>query len=130
MIADQSALISLWRGGSAGTLGCSGSRQITLKHSPSDCECHSLPSSYFTEYGKKTQPRMFLALAGGMPGFSRPFCWPGAITASDDHWKLDGRRRSWGARNISEVSRSWLIDLLLVFLTVSENVSGLLQNSP
>src|SRR5579863_7421125 len=122
MTADQSALISLCRGGRAGTLGCSGSRQITLKHSPSDCECHSLPSSYFKEYGKKTQPKMFLALAGGIPAFSRTACFPGAITLSDDHWKLDGRRKSWGARNISEVSRSWLIGLLLVFLTVNEKV--------
>ena len=49
---------------------------------------------------------------------------------AEDHSELNGRRKSWGANNISDMSVKLAIGLPLVFFTVSEKFSGCFQKSP
>jgi hypothetical protein len=51
------------------------------------------------------------------------------IGLSDEHSELKGRRRSWSAKNISDVSVRRAIGLGLVFLTASVKFSGCFQKS-
>ena len=46
------------------------------------------------------------------------------------HWLLNGRRKSPGAKSISEINDALTIDLLLLFLTVNDELSGCFQKSP
>src|SRR5258708_7183977 len=118
------------RGGNAGISACCGSRQNTLKHSPSLCGRQVDPSSYLIELGKNTHPSTVCALAAPKPRFSRACSWPGGIGFVDDHGALNGLRKSCGARNNSAVSDRSVIVFFSVFFTAKENFSGSFQKSP